>query len=176
MQGSGQQYILFELNGQSFAIVADCVREIVRLDATHATPLAPLFVRGVTLLRGQTLSLLDLRLLLGMRGYQDVHRENVEEFKKRRQDHINWLAELENSVRENREFRLTLDPHKCAFGRWYDEYRADDPVLSLKLSLFDEPHRQIHAVGSRVRAMVDKGMRSEAVRVIAQASVEIGPS
>jgi chemotaxis signal transduction protein len=169
MQGSGQQYVLFELSGQSFAVAADCVREIVRLDATHTTPLAPSIMRGVTLLRGQTVSLLDLRLLLGMRGYRDVHRETIEEFKKRRQDHINWLTELENSVREGREFRLALDPHKCAFGRWYDQYRPDDPVLSLKLSKFDKPHQRIHALGLRVRTMVDKGMHSEAARVIDQA-------
>ncbi len=115
------------------------------------------------------MSLLDLRLLLGMRGYGDVHRETIEEFKKRRQDHINWLTELESSVRESREFHLTLDPHKCAFGRWYDTYRTDDPILSLKLSQFDEPHQRIHALGSRVRTMVDNGMQSEATRLIDRA-------
>ncbi len=45
MQGSAQ-YILFELNGQSFAIAADCVREIIRLDATYPKPWPPRLCEG----------------------------------------------------------------------------------------------------------------------------------
>ena len=163
------QYVVFDLDGQTFAISADCVREMVRLDGVHRTPMAPPYVRGMMLLRGQTVNLVDLRLLLGMRSHQDVHHESLEEFKKRKQDHINWLMELETSVRENRSFGLTLDPHKCAFGRWYDQFRTDDAVLSFKLLQFDQPHQRVHALGGQIRTLVEHEQRTDAISLIESA-------
>jgi chemotaxis signal transduction protein len=165
----GRQWILFELNGQSFAILAEHIREMTVLEAVHRSPIAPAHVRGTMLLRGHCISTVDLRVLLGMRSYREDHRTLVADFAQRKQDHINWLTELESSVRENRPFKLTLDPHRCAFGRWYDQYRPDDAVLSLKLLQFDRPHQIIHALGASVRGLVEQGRQPEALAMIEDA-------
>jgi hypothetical protein len=69
----------------------------------------------------------------------------------REQDHRKWLLELEASVQEHRSFLMTTDPHKCAFGKWYDNYHADNAWVAALLKKVDGPHRQIHAVAADCR-------------------------
>jgi len=166
MSESVRHYVLFELDGQSFAIAADHVSEVALLGRVHRPPNVPPYGRGMMLLRGQRVSLVDLRLLLGMQGHQEVHREALAAFRQRKQDHMDWLNELKASVRERRASSLTLDPHACAFGRWYDHFKTDDPVLSLKLRQFDRPHQRIHTLGAQVRSMTECGQHQEALALI----------
>jgi chemotaxis signal transduction protein len=161
-----QLYVLFELNGESFAVAARYVKELAVLGSVFQQPASPPHRRGIMLLRGQALGLVDLRILLGMSGHREVHRAAIETFKQRKQDHIDWLDELEASVRESRRFELTLDPHACQFGRWYDHFETEDPVLSLKLRQFDRPHQRIHALGAQVRSLVDAGQQNQATALI----------
>jgi chemotaxis signal transduction protein len=163
---SRRQWIVFALDRQSFAIPSGCIREMNVLSAVHRLPLAPLHARGMMLVHGHAINTFDLRLLLGMHSYQEDHRKLLRDFMQRKQDHINWLNELEGSLQENRPFGLTLDPHRCAFGRWYDQYRTDDAVLSLKLMQFDQPHQRIHMLGAEVRRLGEQGRRQAALAMI----------
>lgn len=70
---------------------------------------------------------------------------------------------------ENREFKLTTDPHACAFGKWYDHFETNDNTLEYLLRKFDAPHKRIHKVGVEVRQLVDQGEREKAFDVIRKA-------
>lgn len=149
------------------------VRDILPLEATHALPAAPAFVRGLVTIRGEARVVLDLRRFLGLRGRVEERAGRVQEFLRRRQDHVDWVAELRASVEEGRPFRKTTDPHACAFGRWYDAFRAPDPVLALQLRAFDAPHRRIHAIGAEVVADVAAGRMAEARARVERAGEEL---
>jgi len=86
----------------------------------------------------------------------------------REQDHRNWLKELEASVSERRRFPLTTDPHKCAFGKWYDKYRSEDAWVAAMLKKFDKPHQQIHAVAIDVERCKANGEFDQAERLVDQ--------
>ena len=45
------------------------------------------------------------------------------------------------------------DPHQCAFGKWYDHYHTNNQILAFCLKKFDEPHKKIHAIASRVKEL-----------------------
>jgi purine-binding chemotaxis protein CheW len=96
--------------------------------------------------------------------------EEAEQFcalmEQREQDHRNWLAELASSVNERRSFGLTTDPHKCAFGKWYDVYRSDDPWIAAQLRNFDGPHKQIHAIGVEVSRLASQCAYAEAEQLV----------
>lgn len=74
--------------------------------------------------RGKTIELLDTRTLLNVKSISEEIREFCDMIDARRQDHINWLNKLESCVHDDVEFTLTTDPHKCAFGKWYDHYES----------------------------------------------------
>lgn len=66
-------------------------------------------------------------------------------------DHLVWANGLANSILLNRSFDGQLDPTRCAFGRWYDDFRKTDayrqalPALKQALDQLDQPHKDLHA-------------------------------
>ncbi|MBI4904984.1 MAG: chemotaxis protein CheW [Acidobacteria bacterium] len=150
-------WLIVRLRGQSYALPSQEVRELVGRPQTTAVPDAPHYVPGVTNLRGRVLPVIDLRKRLGMAAASEESSRFIQLMEQRRQDHIKWLDELEASVRENRPFGLATDPHKCAFGRWYDSYKPDNGWIAALLRQFDKPHCKIHSAASEVHALQLKG-------------------
>ena len=65
--GSGQmQLITVDVRGQAWGIPIDAVREVLSAQSITPVPLAPPAVVGVLNLRGRIVTLLDLRVPLGM--------------------------------------------------------------------------------------------------------------
>ena len=142
------------------------VREMFPLGEVSAVPNAPAYVRGVINLRGNIMPLIDLRMRLGHTSASAEVDAFCGMMVQREQDHRNWLAELEASVNERREFKLTTDPHKCAFGRWYDSYQPENAWVAVLLKKFDLPHQQIHGAAIQIRGLVDAGEYQKAVQLI----------
>jgi len=86
----------------------------------------------------------------------------------RRQDHINWLDTLEKCTNDGIPFTLTTDPHKCAFGKWYDTYKTTDLSIMFHsvFSKFDAPHKAIHAIGAKADELIKFGKTQEAIELI----------
>jgi purine-binding chemotaxis protein CheW len=150
-------WLIVRLNGQSYALPTLEVRELVMNAETTAVPDVPDYVRGVINFRGSTIPVIDLRKRLGMTSASAESDRFCTMMKQRRQDHVNWLNELESSARERREFKLATDPHKCAFGRWYDSYKPDNVWIGALLRRFDRPHQQIHATADQVHRLQERG-------------------
>ncbi len=142
---------------------------MVAVPATRPVPQAPSYVRGIINLRGKVLPLIDLRLRLGFRSTVSELSEFTTMLAQREQDHKNWLNELDASIQEEREFTLTTNPHKCAFGKWYDTFETDDLSARAILRKFDRPHRRIHAIAHKVEKLQAEGNFKAASAVVLQA-------
>ena len=156
MSEMDNSWVLIELNKQRYGIRTEYIQEMVLFSGTSRLPDHPDYVRGVVNLRGTVIPIMDLRKRLGMSGRREELNELVELLKAREQDHVNWLNELKASVEENREFKLTSDPHACAFGRWYDNFKTENQLLKTILNKFDNPHKAIHEIANVVEEMVKK--------------------
>jgi purine-binding chemotaxis protein CheW len=151
-----------------FAIATQDLREMVIMPEVARIPNVPDYVRGVINLRGRVMPLLDLRKRIGLPSAVDETESFCAMLQQREQDHRNWLKELEASVRERRPFALTTDPHKCAFGKWYDTYHDDNPWVAALLKKFDEPHQQIHGIAIEAGKLVERESFDEALGLLAQ--------
>ncbi|MBI5058727.1 chemotaxis protein CheW [candidate division KSB1 bacterium] len=160
------QWVTFKVGNEMFGFEIEYVKEMLRMPDVHAVPQAAPDNLGVILLRDRTIPVFDLRRKFGFESRQDKAAVLVETLKARQQDHENWLKELEASVRENREFKLTTDPHQCKFGLWYDSYSTDDPFLDRIIKRFNQPHKLIHALAERVSRELADGQQQSALRMI----------
>lgn len=165
-EGFKESHVFFKLNKQVYGIRTEFVLEMVILKNVTPVPQAPDFIRGVINLRGTVLPVMDLRARFHMPGVFDEVNGVVDILKQRKQDHINWLQELRASVEEEREFNLQVDPHKCAFGKWYDSYQADNSLLRMQLNKFDTPHKKIHGLAADVQKLVASGQKAKALAFI----------
>ncbi len=64
------QYLTFQLAGRGYGVPVTHVREINQLTEITPVPRTPVFVAGVTNLRGKIIPVVDLRLKLGLEAGQ----------------------------------------------------------------------------------------------------------
>lgn len=75
--GSTPRHVVFEVGGQRFGVPLQAVLEIDRYGHVTPLPRTPAWLRGVTNLRGQILSVTDFRSLLEMRSERPVAAERI---------------------------------------------------------------------------------------------------
>ena len=112
--------------------------DIIRLPGSNDIHL------GIIRYRGGVLPIIDLRRMMGMIPHLVEQNEFEQMLEQRKQDHINWVAELERCVHCGDPFKLATDPHQCAFGKWYDHYKPTSQAIAFQLKKIDEPHRKLH--------------------------------
>lgn len=144
------QYLVIQIGDTHYAIKLEPIREIVIIPKITPIPDAPDFVRGVIKLRNNIITLIDTRKRLGFSSLEELDKEMIAMLKQREQEHIDWVQALTSSIERDSDFTLTTDPHACAFGKWYDNYRTDNIGLSVYLKQFDLPHKRIHALANKV--------------------------
>jgi purine-binding chemotaxis protein CheW len=145
------KYITVEIADKRFAINIEYVREIVTLPDVRDVPNAKANERGIIKVRGELIHVIDMRKSLGFESLEEEDSKLLSKINLVKEQHEEWLEELISSIKDNREFKKTTDPHQCQFGKWYDKYETNDINLSLYLSYFDKPHKNIHALAKKAK-------------------------
>lgn len=76
-------------------------------------------------------------------------------------DHLVWVNQLANSLLLNQPFAGQLDPHQCAFGRWYDDfilsdaYKTGSDKLRNAIDSIALPHQQLHQSAQQISSSQD---------------------
>ncbi len=70
--GKAERYLSFSLGEESFAIPLLDVREVIAITETTPIPFAPTHFLGIMNLRGQVISVIDLRKKLGIKPNQST--------------------------------------------------------------------------------------------------------
>ncbi len=73
----GPRYVVFEVGEQQYGLPMDGVLEIDRCGKVTSLPRTPIWLRGVTNLRGQILSVTDFRELLGLSDQRRSFGEKI---------------------------------------------------------------------------------------------------
>jgi purine-binding chemotaxis protein CheW len=169
MQENNIPLIVFRLKDNYFSVSSQNVVAIIKEPSITQIPQSSGFIKGIFCYREETFKLVDLRKVFLMKGVNEEYNEFCTLMDQRAADHKNWLKELENSVIEKRQFSLTTDPHKCAFGKWYDNFRKQKDLtlrVTRVLDQFDKPHQTIHNIAHQVEDLVAEENFEEAYKVI----------
>jgi chemotaxis protein histidine kinase CheA len=128
--------VVYKIEDKCYSIPSKYVESIIKMDTITKLPNEPAHVKGIVKYRDRIYKVIDLRKVFGFSALEDKINAFDDLLKARKQDHINWLNELENSVKEKRDFKLATDPTKCAFGKWYYNFKTDDISLKEHLDKF----------------------------------------
>lgn len=161
-------WVLLELNDVVYATSCESVLSLNQLPEVTPMPKSPPEVRGVINFRGRLIELVDTRKILGFKAITEEVAEFNVMINQRYQDHLNWINTLENTVKNDTEFTLTTDPHKCAFGKWYDSYSSKNTNIMFMSTFakFDRPHKDIHQIGTTAKQLIDSGNKQAAIDLI----------
>ena len=65
-------------------------------------------------------------------------------------DHLDWIKDLSSSILTKKAFTGGVDPHQCAFGKWYYSYQASNPEFGSLLSEWEAPHAKLHVSADKI--------------------------
>lgn len=159
-------YLLAQIDQLIMAIPASEVIHIGQRPKLKSIPQADQAIPGVMQFRESVVSVIDLRILLGYKPMQQHIDEIHSLMMSRKQDHIDWINELEASVLEERAFQKGTDPTSCAFGKWFYSYETSDKSLEMMLKRFEYPHNQVHATAEKVLSITEEGRKEDALAMI----------
>ncbi len=164
-----KKYVIYKVSDNLYGMPVGIIRDMVVLPHVTPVPQADYFIRGIINLRGKVIPVIDFRKRLGIKSLYDENIELVDRLRQREAEHREWIDELEASVREDREFKLEKDPHRCRFGRWFDGFHTDDLNLRGLLNQFKSPHETIHSLAAEVILKRSEGKTDEALDIIVDA-------
>jgi chemotaxis signal transduction protein len=163
-------WLVFKVKERLFAVNSENASSIVQIPKlVEPVPGSPAQMRGIINLRGSIIPLIDLRMVFGMTTMEQEYNGFKDMLEARKQDHLNWVNELKRCINTGEEFKLTTDPHKCAFGRWYDSYKTEVQSVKYHLNKIDEPHKRLHQAAEEVlkcEQKCDECKRSECLKTI----------
>lgn len=160
------EVITFMSGDTTYAIPVDQVRYIEQ-DKRKTTKInSDQGGREVTSYQNKPVPIYDFSSLTGQQSEYQENTALIEILHQRQKDHEDWIADLEQSLRSSSEFTRPRSAHQCAFGQWYDNYKATDELLADILADFDQPHRQIHALADKLLGMAINGEQEEALACI----------
>lgn len=178
VQESVTRYVVVNVNGNFYGMATDSTVELMSASMTMVTrvPHSLKFIEGVINHRGTIIPVIDARTLLGFaRRGKEVHQIETL-FKQFKGDHCEWIDALQECVNENTPPRMTQDPDKCSFGRWFNSVMNAsvvdcrehllEPVVLAIIKRFDVPHRRIHSGAKRVLELRDSGQLNKAIEMI----------
>lgn len=154
-------HIIFKLKHSLYCVDSRYIQTITDLPAYTTIPDASPNIQGVFTYREQPIQLLNLRHLLRMPSREEEFAAFSAMLDQRKQDHIKWVQELKRTVLEHERFTLAVDPHKCAFGKWYDHFQSDNSALSHHMSKIKKPHEKLHNSAHKLLKLFETGYNEE---------------
>lgn len=138
-------WLLFKIEDQVFAIDTRNVTSIFQI-TEKVTPVSdyPEEFRGIMVLRGEAIPMMELRKRLRLPTIQEEYESFSTMIDQRKQDHVHWVDELIRCMDNGDQFKLATDPHKCAFGQWYDRHQTDNLAVAFHMKKIDAPHQALH--------------------------------
>jgi len=137
--------LIFKLKGNLYAIDVNNIGGISLLpDEVVPMPSSQLYVKGIVKIHDKLITVVDLRELLNMSSLESDYLSFKNMLDLRKKDHINWVNTLCECVRNKESFTLTTDPHKCALGKWLDNFKSESESINFHLSKLSVPHSQLH--------------------------------
>lgn len=165
--GADLDVLLIRLGDRSFGVPLAHVRYVAPMPADFVSRGAKAADHFV--FEGSPLSYVPLWDRLGQDSCYAEYEEMLAMLPQRRQDHLDWMSALEDSIRSGAEFAKARNPRECAFGKWFYAYKSKDRRLALLLGQFEHPHAIIHGLADKLLSLVEKGQSAEAMRVFEEA-------
>lgn len=159
-------WIMFKLQGRDFCLNSKYVSEIMIPPPITVIPDNAPYLMGCIYKEKELFSIIDLRVLLGMASL----KQEIKDFDSMKDKHIAWINELEHCVKENNEFQLPVDPHKCAFGQWFYQFKTDNNSINFILKQIEHPHARLHECAIEIKKYQEKQEKEKIQQALKEAN------
>lgn len=164
--GNEEQVVIFQVGKKSLALRLQQVEHILSLGVDDGVGASA--DGGAILFQDQAITWKPLWAFVGETTQYQEYDDLAALLPQRRQDHIDWMAGLEQSLLHNIPFTKARSPYECAFGKWYYTFRTEERRLTMLMAQFEAPHARIHGLADRLLTLQAAGEQEQAMRIFQQ--------
>lgn len=166
-QGSSMEVITFYVAATQYATPVAAVRYIEQ-DKRKTTRIEVNDKLGaeVTTYQGKPVPIYDFADLMGCEAEYKANLKLLQILQGREKEHIDWVSNLEYSLKNGTPFTLPRDASQCDFGKWYSTYVAEDELLADILEDFDGPHQRLHGLADTLLNLCKDGEKEKALSIL----------
>ncbi|MDE7279929.1 MAG: chemotaxis protein CheW [Oscillospiraceae bacterium] len=156
-------WLIFTLDEKAYAVNSRFVNGI-EMKPGNITPIpdSPDIYCGLVERRGEVYPLLNMRKVFYFPSVDDETEKFVNMIEQRKNDHIRWIETFERCYNTKEKFNLAVDPHKCAFGIWYDQFSKGTHSITFHIKKIEEPHKLLHETAALIINAMNKGEEKKA--------------
>lgn len=160
------QWLRFQVGCQHILLPMWQVEHILTIDNIKNSIVSPQVDQEFLRIKTEEIPWLPLWRVLGEKSIYSDLESLIKILPQRRQDHLDWINALEQSLLHDLAFTKARDPRECAFGKWYYAFQSENLGLKALLATFKEPHARIHQLADKLLGMVAQGQREEALYIL----------
>ena len=123
----------------------------------------PDVVLGVVDYQTVVVPIFDLAMLLETKGMYIQWEAISKSLLQQKQEHLEWMASLEQCLRSGETFTKGIKAHECPFWLWYDSFKTDDEELRELLVRLEQLHQNLHEVAEQCLSCSENDQDSRAV-------------
>lgn len=150
-------WLSLQLENEEYCILSEYIDSIIISGKIQPAPGTPPSVAGMLAYAETTISVYEMREVFGRMNL----KKYVEQFGIMKDMHVSWVKDLEKYVNNGGTFDKELNPHKCKFGIWYDNFRTENKRLIRILKKINAPHDRIHKCGEEIIELRSKGFEQD---------------
>ncbi|BCE03078.1 CZB domain-containing protein [Marinicellulosiphila megalodicopiae] len=162
-------FITFACGNSHYALNVNCVKYITSIDAItlQNTPLQDGTMNRIFSFSDRPVVLYSFNKIVGSYSQVEQSKALITFLTQCKQEHIDWIDALEQSIKTDTAFNQAADPLLCNFGKWYVNYQSDDEELTTIMKKFERPHNYIHCLAEKLITLSqDKTKLSEALTIL----------
>lgn len=144
--------IVFSVGSNKYSLNIENIQRIIQANTLTEIPNAHPYIDGMMSHEDGVIKVLSFRKLIGLPSYKE---ELSSQFVTLKQDHIDWVESLKESIESGAQFTKTFDPHACELGKWIDNFTAYDDRVTQLLSKLVEDHKALHLTGADICEIKD---------------------
>lgn len=145
--------IVFSVGSNKYALDIEHIQRIIQATDLTSIPNAHEYIDGMMSYEDGVIKVLNFRKLIGVSTHEDELSSLFGELK---QDHVDWVDALKDSLENGSQFSKTLDPHMCRLGKWIDNFTAYDDRVAEVLNGLVSYHKQLHLKGADICEIKDE--------------------
>lgn len=155
-------YVVFKLRGNYYCISSEYVQNMLKKTNIDKVLQSKEYDIGNIVINNVIVPVIDARILFGMIRIED----EIKNFSEMKNKHLDWVAKLRESVKDNTEFTLSKDYHNCSFGKWYYNYSTDNISLNFVLNKIENPHKLLHNYADIIEKLKVENKKDEIKKVL----------
>ena len=159
---SDYPYVIFRVFENKFAVSCKYVVSIEQIAETTEIVNSSHGFRGISYYKNEPISVFCLRELFGLMSRQEYIKDVIN-LPRHIEAHENYAKALEDCIVAGTRFELNVDPHKCAFGKWFYENRTKIGAdMRGGLDQIESYHGKFHQAAETVKDLLEMEKTSEA--------------